>query len=268
MQRPPSPAPRPLVFHDQLSNRIELHKPPQRIISLVPSQTELLYDLGLRDEVVGITRFCIHPAEWFHTKAKVGGTKQFNFDAIHALQPDLIIGNKEENYREGIEELQKHYPVWLSDIFNLQDALDMMLQIGAITDKSASAENLAASIAAKFKALPQLNAPLRVAYFIWRKPYMVAAANTFIDAMLRTIGFVNCFHHAARYPEISLQQLQQQKPDVIFLSSEPYAFRQHHFTEFQQACPDAKVMLVDGEMFSWYGSRLLQSPDYFKDLSV
>ncbi len=255
-----------LQFIDQIGNTIALPAPPQRIISLVPSQTELLYELGLRDEVVGITRFCIHPKEWLETKAKIGGTKRFNFDAVHALQPDLIIGNKEENYREGIEELQKHYPVWMSDIFNLECALNMMLQIGTITGKRVPAENLVATIRGKFKQLPQTIAKPRVAYFIWRKPYMVAAGNTFIDAMLQTIGFVNCFEGAARYPEITLAQLQQQQPDFIFLSSEPYSFKQHHISEFQDACPDAKVILTDGEMFSWYGSRLLYSPDYFMRL--
>jgi len=291
-------------YTDQIGNKIELSALPRRIVSLVPSQTELLCDLGLNDEVVGITRFCIHPNEWCQTKTKIGGTKQFNFNAIHALKPDLIIGNKEENYKEGIEELQKQYPVWLSDIFNLKDALEMMLQIGAITDRSAKAENLVATIAAKFQQLqhtqdcfvprnddvflpeqppncerrmseaiskttfqlPKQIIKSRVAYFIWRKPYMVAASSTFIDAMLQTIGFVNCFEDDARYPEITLAQLQQQQPDFIFLSSEPYSFKEHHFSEFQQACPHAKIVLVDGEMFSWYGSRLLHSPDYFISL--
>jgi ABC-type Fe3+-hydroxamate transport system substrate-binding protein len=257
-----------LQFTDQIGNNIELPTAPRRIVSLVPSQTELLYDLGLSDEVVGITRFCIHPQEWFNTKAKIGGTKQFNFDAIRTLQPDLIIGNKEENYKEGIEELQKHYPVWMSDIFNLQDALNMMLQIGAVTDKENAAKKLVAAIGNKFKQLQQQKTNYRVAYFIWRKPYMVAGGNTFIDFMLQQIGCINCFKNTERYPEVSLEELQQQQPDYIFLSSEPYSFKELHFEEFTNACPNAKTILVDGEAFSWYGSRLLQSPDYFNALSA
>ena len=95
---------------------IELKSAPRRIVSLVPSQTELLYDLGLEDRVVGITKFCVHPDYWRKTKKIIGGTKNFDFDTIRSLQPDLILGNKEENYQQGIAELKKEFPVWMSDI--------------------------------------------------------------------------------------------------------------------------------------------------------
>src|SRR5689334_18071707 len=122
-------------FTDQIGRTISLNKTPRRIISLVPSQTELLYDLGLSDEVVGITKFCVHPEEWFRNKPRVGGTKQLNMDIIHHLQPDLVIANKEENVREQVEELASHYPVWVSDINNPDDAYWMMKELGSITGK-------------------------------------------------------------------------------------------------------------------------------------
>jgi ABC-type Fe3+-hydroxamate transport system substrate-binding protein len=184
-----------MIFTDQLSRKIELPSVPRRIISLVPSQTELLYDLGMRDEVVGITKFCIHPEEWFRTKARVGGTKKVDFEKIRALQPDLIIGNKEENEKEQTEELMKHYPVWMSDIKTLKDALQMIVMLGAIFQKNESATHLKLEIESRFRTIPSPPAsPLRsVAYFIWRKPYMVAGHDTFINEMLRYCGWKKVF---------------------------------------------------------------------------
>ena len=238
----------------------------QRIISLVPSQTELLFDLGLGEQVVGVTKFCTHPAE-ARTKATViGGTKNFDFDKITALKPDLIIGNKEENYQVGIEQLAAKYPLWLSDISNLPEALDMIRHVGLIAGAKDKAETLAAAITASFAALATDEPPVSVGYFIWRKPYMVAATGTFIDDMLRRAGFTNAFADQDRYPKITAEQLAAAAPQRLFLSSEPYPFGEKHLAEFQEICPDAKIEIVDGELFSWYGSRLLQSAAYFSRL--
>lgn len=257
-----------LTYTDQLGNIITLAAPPRRIISLVPSQTEFLFDIGLDAEIVGITRFCIHPKDKVAGIAKIGGTKQFNFEQIKQLQPDLIIGNKEENYKDGIEELQRRYPVWMSDIYTLDDSLAMMQQLSILLSKEAEGKALTERIANDFKAI-ESNAPSTLpsaAYFIWRKPYMVAANNTFINEMLHRFGVRNVFEGVERYPEIATEQLAALKPDYIFLSSEPYSFRPVHIEEFQSFCPTAKVLLVDGEMFSWYGSRLQYAPAYFKHL--
>jgi ABC-type Fe3+-hydroxamate transport system substrate-binding protein len=239
---------------------------PKRIISLVPSQTELLVDLGLEREIVGITKFCIRPAHLRKTKTIIGGTKKFNFTLINHLQPDLIIGNKEENYQQGIELLQEKYPVWISDIESLTDSLSMIKTVGELTGKAPQASELAARIETAFSGLPRQKATGRVAYFIWQNPYMVAASHTFIDYMLKVCGFNNVFAHLDRYPQISEEQLAAATPELIFLSSEPYPFRKKHLEQFREICPEAKVLLVDGEMFSWYGSRLLQAPAYFREL--
>lgn len=259
-------------FTDQLDRKIELPFPPKRIISLVPSQTELLYDLGLADEVVGITKFCIHPDEWFHKKTHVGGTKKIDFEKIKQLKPDLIIGNKEENEKGQIEQLMKDYKVWMSDIYTLEDALNMIVQVGTLVGKPQEAVNLKLQIQSQFNAfnfkLSTLNSKLNVAYFIWRKPFMVAGNNTFINDMLNRCGFNNVFasSNSERYPEVSLQQIAETKPPMIILSSEPYPFREKHIQEFQSVCPDSKIILVDGELFSWYGSRLLYAPSYFENI--
>jgi ABC-type Fe3+-hydroxamate transport system substrate-binding protein len=258
-------------FKDQMGAEIHLHERPLRIISLVPSQTELLSYWGLEDRIVGITKFCIHPKNCFETKAKVGGTKKVNFEAIKALNPDLIIGNKEENAKSDIEYLQKHYPVWMSDINSLEDCYVMMQKLGELLECSDKAAEMILSMKGSFSNLKAeksaAEAP-RVAYFIWQEPYMVAASDTFIDEMLKVAGFRNVFESFSRYPEIDMELLVKLNPDLIFLSSEPYPFKEKHLAFFKQICPRAELTIVDGELFSWYGSRLLKSADYFMELQL
>lgn len=243
--------------------------PPRRIVSLVPSQTELLADLGLHDRVVGITKFCVRPQAWFQEKQRVGGTKTLDFAKIEALQPDLLIGNKEENERAQIEYLAEKHPVWMSDIGTLADALDMIRSLGHLTGTFAQAEAIAQKIEAGFAAFRPPATARRlpsVAYLIWRKPYMAAGSGTFIHEMLGEAGFENVFAGRARYPEIAADELAAARPDVLLLSSEPYPFAEKHLAEFREICPAAKIRVVDGELFSWYGSRLLHAPGYFQRL--
>jgi ABC-type Fe3+-hydroxamate transport system substrate-binding protein len=240
--------------------------PPKRIVSLVPSQTELLCYLGLGKELLGLTKFCIHPAGVQSTRLIVGGTKNLKLDKIASLQPDLIIGNKEENQQEQIEALIKDFPVWMSDIQNLDDALAMIHAIGQICDKQTEALQLQSSIQDQFAALHSWEQPLRTAYFIWRKPYMVAAGGTFINDLLQRAGFVNVFGNENRYPKKTAADLLAANPEVILLSSEPYPFKDKHIKELQDICPQANIKLVDGELFSWYGNRLLYSASYFANL--
>lgn len=239
--------------------------PPKRVISLVPSQTELLFDLGLDKEIVGITKFCIYPVDKVKNKTLVGGTKTLHIDRIHALKPNLIIANKEENTREQIEELQHQYAVHITDVATLPGALAMIREVGALVGKELRAEELAQQIEQTLSPLRATRCPA-VAYFIWRRPYMVAAGDTFIDAMLRIAGFRNVFTDQTRYPEVTPADLQTAQPDLIFLSSEPYPFTEKHKAEFRAICPSARVLVVDGEMFSWYGNRLLRASEYFKNL--
>lgn len=254
------------VFIDQLARTVNINFPPKRIVSIVPSQTELLFELGLDAEIVGITKFCNHPSAKVKNKVRVGGTKQLNIELIRSLNPDLIIGNKEENDRAQIEALMAEFPVWISDIDDLPGALRMINSIGAIVNRADEARLIANAISERFSDLLKLKAQtLRVAYFIWQKPYMVTAKQTFIDDMLQRCGFINVFEQQ-RYPQISESDLQVANPDVIMLSSEPYPFKDKHIARYKAIVPNARVILVDGEMFSWYGSRLLKSTAYFKQL--
>src|SRR5690242_10759401 len=190
------------TFTDQLGNKITISFPPQRIISLVPSQTELLASLGLDNCVVGITKFCVHPEGWQKSKTIVGGTKKFRFDQIKSLQPDLIIGNKEENYQEGIDRLRADYPVWMTDIITLKDSVAMIQQVGALTGTDEQAMEIVDQIENSFLRIEKLP-PLRTLYVIWRKPWMAAASYTFIHEMMTVAGLQNCLETSSRYPELS-----------------------------------------------------------------
>ena len=253
-------------FTDQMNRTIRLQSTPSRIVSLVPSQTELLFDLGLEKEVVGITKFCIHPNNWFQNKTRVGGTKNVNFEQIDKLNPDLIIANKEENTEIEIKQLMKEYPVWISDIQNLEDALEMIFLIGEVTQTNQKALTIISSIQKEFELLKHQN-NRKTAYFIWKKPMMSINKSRFIHDMMNRCGFENVFASAnCDYPNISKEQLQKANPEIILLSSEPYPFKEKHMEKFQEICPTAIIKLVDGELFSWYGSRLQYAPNYFQKI--
>lgn len=255
-----------MEFVDMMGRAVEIPFPPKRIISVVPSQTELLHDLNLEDEVVGITKFCVHPEAWFRNKERVGGTKKLHLDKIRALRPDLIIANKEENEQEQIEALAKEFPVWISDINTLPQAVQMIQAVGQVTDRVQIANHLVDHIVTNFTQLQAATRPKRVAYFIWRNPWMSVGKDTFISNMITTIGWQNVLADKDRYPEVSLEELKAYNPDTVLLSSEPFPFKEEHIAEIKEVLPEASVQLVDGEMFSWYGSRLLKATDYFQQL--
>ena len=257
------------LYTDQTNHVIQLETPPNRIISLVPSQTELLCDLGLADRLAGITKFCVHPREVFTSKTRVGGTKSVKTDLVRRLEPDLIIANKEENVREQVEELRRYYPVWTSDINHLEDAYDMMTAIGELTGTKPEAVQIINTVKAGFAQLAANPvAPRRAAYLVWQNPFMTIGGDTFISDMLQRCGWTNVFAGRLRYPEITPEELQAAQCDLLLLSSEPFPFKEKHVKEWEQRLPGTKVLLADGEMFSWYGSRLLLAPEYFRQLQA
>lgn len=239
---------------------------PTRIVSLVPSQTELLSYFELDQEVVGITKFCIHPEKWFREKTRIGGTKNFHIERIHQLQPDLIIANKEENTKDQIEELQASYPVYISDINSIDDALRMISELGLLLNKKQIASDLIRNINQARSEVAYTTPLLKTMYFIWHNPWMVAGSDSFISDMMLAGGFENCIQ-SERYPVLSAQELKAYNPQVILLSSEPFPFSVKHANEIKSICPDATIKIVDGELFSWYGSRMCQSFEYFRALN-
>jgi ABC-type Fe3+-hydroxamate transport system substrate-binding protein len=256
------------IFKDQLGRNVAIPENPQRIVSLVPSQTELLYDLGLKEEVVGITKFCVHPKIWFENKTRVGGTKNFKVPLITSLQPDLIIANKEENDQKLLEQLMEVFPVWISDVNNLDSALDMISNVSEITNKQIAGNSLAYAIRSSFTRLNQH--PMKgktVLYYIWKEPWLSAGSDTFIFDMLTRIGLQPITGDLKRYPEISIIE-NTIIPDYIFLSSEPYPFKNEDKIALEAIYPTSKILFVDGEYFSWYGSRMKDAVKYFLQLNI
>lgn len=257
-----------MKVRDQLNREIDISKQFTRIVSLVPSLTELIVALGLENELVGITKFCVHPQDLKSKKTIVGGTKKVHIDRVKALNPDLILCNKEENTLEIVKELEGITQVHVSNIITFEDSIDLVKDYGVLFSKSEIATNLASElISAKNIFERKLNSEkLRVAYFIWRKPWMVVGGNTFINSMLEINGWENIYKNArSRYPEISLENLKEQKPDLILLSSEPFPFQQKHLDEIKEFS-NSRIEIVDGEFFSWYGSRQLKAFQYFQEL--
>lgn len=254
-----------MFFTDQLNNTFELNEFPKRIISIVPSQSELMWELGLKDEIIGITKFCIHPKVLHNTITHVGGTKTLNLDKIRALNPDIIIGNKEENDKTQIETLQKEFKVWMSDIYTLSDSLSMIKSLGQLVGKKEQAIKLSNILKNSFLNLKKCNKT--VLYFIWNTPYMVAGKATFIGNILDQMGLINCISDKdSRYPCLTIETIVELNPEIIFLSTEPFPFNNNHIEELKIKLPNTHIMLVDGELFSWYGSRLTHSVVYLNSL--
>lgn len=253
---------------DQIGRKVHLNTVPKRIVCLVPSQTELLYDLGLEESIVGITKFCVHPEFLLNSKTVVGGTKTINIQKIISLKPDLILCNKEENTEEIVNLCEAICAVHVSNIITIEHNLELIFQYGQLFKKESKAEVLSEKLQLKlqeFKEEIKVRPTFKVAYFIWKDPWMVAGKDTFINHMLELLGLTNGFGHLARYPEVNLLNLQD-NIDIALLSSEPYPFQQKHIDQIQDLHPDLKLILVDGEYFSWYGSRLLLALNYFKNL--
>jgi ABC-type Fe3+-hydroxamate transport system substrate-binding protein len=224
---------------------------------LVPSQTELLYDLGLREEVAGITKFCIHPEAWFHSKTRVGGTKNPRLEAIRGLQPDLILANKEENRQEDIEALRRDVPVYTTDINTLEDALDMVRQVGVLTGTTIQAESWVKRGQEAMDRTRSLVSTSKVLYVIWPKPWMAVGNPTFIGDYLQHVGFEVLIPGEGRYPVFEPGNIIP-PPDVVLLSSEPFPFAEKHLAQWQNLYPQAKIVLTDGEAWSWYGTRWIK----------
>lgn len=247
---------------DHLGREVNYAFPPKRIVSFAPAITETMYRLNLDKEVVGRTGFCIHPKGRVEHAKKVGGTKQVKIDRVHELQPDLIIVEKEENTKEMVEQLEKHYPVYCFEVQTVDDAYRMILDLGDITDRRQEAAQLESDIKSAFQELPNI-VGTRVAYVIWKNPYMVAGGDTYINSLLQKIGFTNAFEtFEGRYPAVTEEDFQQANLDYIFLATEPYPYREKHLGTFQAMMPLTKPDLIDGEMF-WYGGRMLDAVAYF-----
>lgn len=252
------------LFTDHLNRQVDIPQPPERIISLCPSQTETLFALGLGSRIAGRTRFCIHPSPQVDSVLRVGGTKEVKMDRIATLDPDLIICEKEENTKEMVEALSQNWPVYVTDVRSPADSLRMVRDLGAITGRMAAGEALATELDTVLQRMPGIGRGRKCLYFIWRDPWMVAGPDTFIHSILELCQFENVVPAGmGRYPEVDAEWIKNCGAELILLSSEPYPFSGENVQELTEMTGNAWVELVDGEMFSWYGVRMLQAPYYF-----
>jgi iron complex transport system substrate-binding protein len=255
---------------DQIGTSHSFETAPKRIISLVPSQTELLYDLGLEDKIVGITKFCVHPYHLKSTKKMVGGTKKVHYEKIRLLNPDIIICNKEENTKEIVDKLSEICPVWVTNILTIEDNFQMITDFGQLFNCRTEAQKWNDKLAfglQEFKTFIKDKPLKKAAYFIWKNPFMVAGSDNYINELLKLNHFTNIYLDKGRYPEIELKKMRLEgDPDVVLLSSEPYPFKEEDAFEIGRFTHHAKTVFVDGEMFSWYGTRLLKAFSYFKQM--
>lgn len=254
-------------YTDALGREIEMPAPPQRIISLCPSLTQTLFDLGCGERVVGRTRFCIHPAQQVAQVTQVGGTKKVNFEKIAQLAPDIIFCVKEENTPEIVDTLAQQHTVFVWDVETLSAALQMITDLGEMTHTQGEAARIRYQIEESWGEFQGKIPQRKALYFIWKEPYMIVGEHTYIHEVLNYMGIENAgeiFSH--RYPEITMEEIAAIKPELILLSSEPYPFQMHHIAAFQQIVPDAEVLIVNGEHFSWYGTGMLQAAPYLSSL--
>ncbi|MFH2143900.1 MAG: helical backbone metal receptor [Bacteroidota bacterium] len=254
-------------YIDSLNRRVHLDKTPERIISLVPSITELLFDLGLENHIAGITRFCIHPEKSVQKVPKIGGTENIDFDLIREIKPDLIFCSKEENKEIEVNLLMKNYSVFVSDVRSFNDAINLIYETGLMTGKEIEAQKIINKINNAFATISEIKEPIPVVYLIWKNPYMTINCDTFINDILSIAGFNNVFKNSSeRYPIISIEEITDKNPQLVFLSSEPYPFKEKDKMELMMSLQYSEIIHVNGEMFSWYGSHMINAPEYFKKL--
>ncbi|MFC0300588.1 ABC transporter substrate-binding protein [Virgibacillus soli] len=248
---------------DHLGREITFPYPPKRIVSLVPAITETMYHLQLAKEIVGRTRFCIFPKDKIANAVNIGGTKEIKLHRIQSLQPDLIIAEKEENTQEIVETLEQYFPVYVFEIQTIDDVLRMITDLGDVTNRQNQASKLSVNIQTAFSYVPNLQAK-RVAYVIWRNPYMVVGKDTYIQSVLEKLGFINPFTSLeGRYPIVTIEDFERANLDYIFLATEPFPFQEKHFAEFRVMDSKANLKIIDGEMF-WYGAKMIEAAAYFR----
>jgi len=248
---------------------VTLPAPPRRIVSLIPSITEILFALGLGDAVVGCTIYCTQPPDGVSTKTRIGGEKNPKLDMIRELRPDLVVANVEENVRAHVDALRDwDIPVYVTYPRTVVEGIRLIRELGQLTGAEERGNEMTAALEAQLaeaRAHQAGRTPARVFCPIWRHPYMTINRDTYIHDMLETCGGDNVFGGLPqRYPPVDLADVARERPDVILLPDEPYRFRRAHLADFSShreipALRDGRVHFIDGKLLSWYGPRIAQA---------
>ncbi|MDM1046415.1 ABC transporter substrate-binding protein [Myroides sp. 1354] len=260
-----------LILKDQLGREHRFEQSPKRIVSLVPSLTETLFDLGLEDELVGITTACMHPYQLRVTKTSIGEPKKVDIEQIQLMQPDVVVASPTENTMEDIERLQAICPVWLVDVRTMDQNFQLIELLGQLFNKRTEARKWMDKISFGQKDLMDFVSErpgFKVAYFIGKDPFVVAGEGTFIQELLELNKFENVYADRVElYPEVEIKKIRiQGDPELVFLPSMPYAFQEEDAFEIGRFTHHGKTIFVEGEMFSWYGTRVCKAFDYFKQI--
>lgn len=262
------------VFSDARGREHEIPEPPRRVVSLVPSLTETLFALGLGGCVVGVTEYCVHPADRVRDLPQVGGTKNPSLERILELEPDLVLANREENRRRDVERLEAGgVPVFVTYARSVREGSDEIGLLGRIGDRVDAAREIQAGIeAAGERARSRAREPAPgVAALIWKKPYMAVGGDTFADDLITQCGGRNVFRDAGRrYPRVEDADLVAARPGVVLLPTEPYAFgprdRDDLLALDLPAAQEQRVHVIEGELLSWYGPRIARALDVISEL--
>lgn len=257
-----------ITITDARNKKIVFSEPPKRVVSLIPSITEALFDLGAGEAIAGVSNYCIHPAEGVKNKIKVGGQKNPDMGKIKAIHPDLIILNMEENKPEHIKFLSQHYTTWVTYPRLFRDAENLLMQLGKVFDAESRASVYADKIRISSKQLSSIRRrKIKTMYLIWRNPWMSINRDTFIHNVLELHHMENVYaKRDKRYFEVTAQDIEDADPDIIILPDEPYHFREKHKSEFSHlsvsAVKNSRIFLADGTYFCWYGTRTARASQY------
>lgn len=254
-------------YKDTTGYEVVFNDAPGRIVCLVPSLTELLFDIGLGSEIVGITDFCKYPATRVKAIPRTGPPLTTDVDAVRSLQPDLIIASAQENANDVILTLRKDFPVWVADVRTLSDALDTIRTLGEITDKSQNAHWLASQIDRRFKEFNaewSMPRPVKVLYLSSVAPVTIAGENTIISNILEATGFKNIFLQSGVYSVNEISDIPV-SPEVIIVP-DFVPIHDNTLQRIRSAFPKARCYFADQLQMSGYGSRLLRTPNYLREL--
>lgn len=256
-----------MVFTDDMKEEIQMEDYPHKIISLCPSVTETLVKLGLKNQLTARTNYCYRPEGDVEGIKKIGGPKSIDMEAVDSTEPDLIIAVKEENDRQQIEKLREKHIVFVFDVNTYTEALDMIIRMGELMGKQEKAVEMADNIDKAFANIPQLKTPLTFLYLVWKDPLIAAGKRTYINNVLTSHGFSNCLDtFIQRYVTLNIEVFKKLEFDIAFLPTEPFEFNEDDKKDILAFFPETDVRLVDGEVFSWYGYRMLHAAEYLKKL--
>lgn len=249
------------MITDVRGRTFHFDRPPRRVISLVPSLTESLFDLGAGDAVAGATDFCIYPTGI--QCPRVGGTKNPDVAAIRDLQPDLVYMNLEENLRRHAEEIEQFAPVFVTEPKNVADVEDLIGVLGSIHHQETRAHELVEMLRVERRALPQR--PFTFACAIWKKPWMWCGGDTYVSALVESAGGVNVLRHRDRYPEMDLDCMASLEPQIVFLPDEPYAFSAADAADVAVQTNARVIGPFPGHLFTWHGTRTILGLQFLRE---